>query len=110
MLFRVGSALNSSPGLTMGELSDALAVPLSTATRVVDTLVARGHSERFSDPEDRRVVRVRFTTQGAKLYKFIDRRIAQHVCELASNLTKEEMSTLVRLLTKTASAVKQTLE
>ncbi len=109
LLFRVGSALNSSTSLSMGELSDALAVPLSTATRVVDALVERGHIERFSDPEDRRVVRVRFTRQGLRLYKFIDGRIAEHVRQLASNLTEEEMSTLVTLLTKVASAVKQTL-
>lgn len=110
LLFRVGTTLNSSSTLTMGELSNALSVPLSTATRVVDTLVERGYMERFSDTEDRRVVRVKFTASGNKLYKFIDSRIAEHVRELASNLTKEEMATLVKLLSKVAFAVKQTLK
>lgn len=109
LLFRVGTALNGSSGLTMGELSDALAVPLSTATRVIDTLVERGYVERFSDSEDRRVVRVRFTRQGLRLYKFIDGRIAEHVRRLSSNLTGDEMLTLVRLLAKVSSAVRQTL-
>ncbi len=110
LLFRVGTAINSFPSMSMGELSEALAVPVSTATRVVDTLVERGYIERFPDPEDRRVVRVRFTRKGSHLYKFIDGRIAEHIRQLASNLTREEMVTLVKLLTKVASAVKQTLE
>ena len=110
LLFRVGTILGNSSSLTMGELGGALSVPLSTATRVVDTLVERGYVERFSDPEDRRVVRVKFTAQGNQLYRFIDSRIAEHVRELASNLTKEEMATLVKLLSKVASAVKQNLK
>lgn len=94
----------------MGELSSALSVPLSTATRIVDTLVERGYVERFSDTEDRRVVHVKFTARGNHLYKFIDSQIAEHVRELASSLSKEEMTTLVKLLSKVAFAVKQTLK
>lgn len=110
LLFRVGTTLGNASSLTMGELSSALSVPLSTATRIVDTLVERGYVERFSDPEDRRVVRVRFTASGNKLYTFIDSRIAEHVRRLAFSLTKEEMATLVKLLGKVAFAVKQTLK
>jgi DNA-binding MarR family transcriptional regulator len=110
MLFRVGTALNSSSSLNMGELSDALGVPLSTATRIIDTLVERGHIERFSDTEDRRVVRIRFTPKGLKLYQFIDGRITEHVRKLAAKLTKEEMASLVQLLTKLAAEVKQTIK
>lgn len=110
LLFRVGTTLGNASSLTMGELSSALSVPLSTATRVVDTLVERGYVERFSDTEDRRVVHVKFTARGNQLYKFIDSRIAEHVRELASSLSKDEMATLVKLLGKVAFAVKQTLK
>ncbi len=110
ILFRVGTVLNSSPGLTMGELSSALSVPLSTATRIVDSLVDLGYLERFSDSEDRRVVRVRLTHKGDKVYKFIDGRIAEHVRELASNLSRDEMATLMKLLSKVAFTANQTLK
>jgi DNA-binding MarR family transcriptional regulator len=110
ILFRVGTALNSSPGLMMGELGNALSVPLSTATRIVDSLVERGYLERFSDPADRRVVRVRLTRKGTQVYKFIDGRIAAHVSELAASLSREEMATLMLLLGKVAVAVEQTLK
>jgi len=42
----------------MGELSKALDVPLSTATRIADCGQER-YAERSPDPKDRRVVRVR---------------------------------------------------
>jgi DNA-binding MarR family transcriptional regulator len=110
LLFRVGTTLNAASSLTMGELSSALFVPLSTATRVVNTLVERGYVQRFPDPEDRRVVHVRFTPKGRRLYKFVDGRIADHVRMISAYLTKDEMATLVKLLSKVAVAVKETLK
>jgi DNA-binding MarR family transcriptional regulator len=94
----------------MGELSNALSVPLSTATRIVDSLVGRGYLERFSDSEDRRIVRVRLTHKGNQVYKFIDGRIAEHVSGLASSLSRPELATLMKLLGKVAAAVEQTLK
>ena len=47
----------------MGELSNALSLPFSTATRMVDYLVARGYIQRLSDTTDRRVVRVALTDE-----------------------------------------------
>ena len=94
----------------MGELSEALSVPLSTATRVVNTLVASGYAHRFSDPQDRRVVRVAFTPRGRKLYKFIESRITERVHKIASHLSREEIADLMRLLNKVAGATMETLK
>ncbi len=110
LLFRVGTTLGAAPSMTMGELSDALSVPLSTATRVVNALVERGYVQRFNDPDDRRVVRVSFTPKGKKLYKFIESRISERVRKITTYLTKEEMAILTKLLTKVAFAVRETLK
>jgi DNA-binding MarR family transcriptional regulator len=104
ILFRVGTVLDSLPGPTMGELGSALSVPLSTATRIVDSLVGRGYLERFPDSADRRIVRVRLTHKGNEVFQFIDSRIAEHVKELASSLSSDEMATLMKLLGKVAFA------
>jgi len=109
LLFRVGTSLSASPSLTMGELSEALSVPLSTATRVVNALVEGGYVHRFSDPEDRRVVRVAFAPKGKKLFRFIESRISERVRKIASYLSEDEMATLTRLLTRVAFAVKEVL-
>ena len=51
----------------MGELAEDLGVKLPTATRIVDRLVERGLVERSASPEDRRVVWVEPTPEGAAL-------------------------------------------
>jgi DNA-binding MarR family transcriptional regulator len=110
ILFRVGTTLSGAPSLSMGELSDALVVPLSTATRIIDALAERGLVHRFNDPDDRRVVRVTFTPKGKRLYRFIESRISERVRTITTYLTREELATLNRLLTKVALAVKETLK
>jgi DNA-binding MarR family transcriptional regulator len=110
LLFRVGIVLDPRDSLTMGELSDALSVPLSTATRVVNVLVGHGYVERRHDPDDRRVVRVSLTQRGRELFQFIDSRIVQRVRRIASYLSESEMATLISLFTKVASAVEETLD
>jgi DNA-binding MarR family transcriptional regulator len=53
----------------MGELSSELKIPVSTATRLADWLVQSDIIERFSDPDDRRIVRVRLTEAGHRVYR-----------------------------------------
>ncbi len=69
LFYRAATAIaRREAPVTMGELSQALDTPVSTATRVVDTLVEQGVVERRPDPGDRRVVRVALTPAGQALY------------------------------------------
>ncbi len=86
--------------LTMGELSQALDVPLSTATRIVDWLVKSGYAERLPDPQDRRVVRVALTKSGRALIKAWDKFVRQRVEQVLCVFTAEERRTLIALLNK----------
>ena len=106
MVYRVGNSLVER-GLSMGELSTALSVPLSTATRVVDMMVEEGFVRRLPDPSDRRVVRVAFTERGRELYNRMDSYITARVRKIAAYLNEDEMETLLGLLNKVASAIKQ---
>ncbi len=54
----------SEAAKTMRELTEVLAMPPSSLTGLVDGLVERQTIERFSDPDDRRIVRVRLTQTG----------------------------------------------
>ncbi len=84
----------------MGELSKALDVPLSTATRIVDWLVKGGYAERLPDPQDRRVVRVALTKYGRALIKAGDKFIRQRVEQVLCVFTDKERQTLISLLSK----------
>ncbi|MEE9466329.1 MAG: MarR family transcriptional regulator [Candidatus Neomarinimicrobiota bacterium] len=56
--------LQTSGSLTMGQLAGKLYLEVSTMTRVVDNLVAKGLVTRISEPQDRRVIRVEITDEG----------------------------------------------
>src|SRR5260221_10414759 len=80
ILYNIGLTLARQPeAMTMGELSQALDVPLSTATRIVDLLVNNNFAQRLPDPEDRRIVRVELTPTGREMYQALDEFIAKRV-------------------------------
>ncbi len=91
--------------VTMGDLATALAVPLSTATRMVDWLVEAGYAERLADPLDRRVVLVGLTESGRTLYGTIGAFLEERAAALMRALTPDERATLIRLLRKILAAV-----
>jgi DNA-binding MarR family transcriptional regulator len=104
---RIGSFLHQNPGSTMGQLSQAISVPLYTATRMIDTLVENGLADRLSDPDDRRIVRVTLTDKGLRLHETIEARLAQDFQGIMACLTPEEQRILIPLLHKVAASLKE---
>jgi DNA-binding MarR family transcriptional regulator len=86
--------------LTMGELSKALDVPLSTATRIANWWVKNGYAERSRDPSDRRIVRVALTKAGHALIKTSNTLVRQRVEQVLRHFTPDERETLVVLMRK----------
>lgn len=92
--------------MTMGEISHALLVPLSTTTGLVDWLVKNGYAQRLPDPEDRRVVRVTLTDTGRKFHEITESYISRYFEQIMSHLTVKERNTLFTIIRKLASASK----
>lgn len=106
LFYRVSSCIHQKHNLTMGELSSALSVPLSTATRIVDWLVAGGYVQRLPDPKDRRVVRVVLSNIGKELHQAIESYTGKRVQQILSCLTAEEQAALFALFHKIVAALK----
>jgi DNA-binding MarR family transcriptional regulator len=104
---RISSILHLKRGLTMGELSQALSVPLYTATRMVDSLVESGLADRLSDPDDRRIVRVTLTDDGLRLHEAIEAHLGQNIQRIMACLTPEEQGILIALLRKVTASLKE---
>ena len=101
LLLQVGVILSRQPEpLSMGELSKALDVPLSTATRIVNWWAKSSYAERSRDPQDRRVVRVALTQAGQELIKTRHTFVRQRVEQVLRHFTPEERETLVVLMRK----------
>jgi len=102
---RMGSILHRKPGLTMGELSQALSVPLYTATRMVDRFVEDGLADRLSDPDDRRIVRVTLTDNGRRFHEAIEDHLVENTERVMACLTPDEQGILIALLHKVAASL-----
>jgi len=92
--------------LTMGEISHAINVPLSSATRIVDWMTESGYVTRFTDPRDRRVVRVRLTDTGREVFRVIYAFMCSKANQILRHFTdkeKDDMISLVDRFTKILS-------
>jgi DNA-binding MarR family transcriptional regulator len=110
LFYRACSSIYPKGNITMGEFSNALSVPLSTATRIADWLVDNGYIQRLPDSDDRRVVRVSLTDTGKELFKVIDQYIRQRMQQILSNLTAEERTILLTLVGKVVSGLKESAQ
>ena len=104
--YNLSSTLYNNSNLTMGEFSQALAVPLSTATRMLDWWVDNEFAQRLNDPEDRRVVRVSLTDTGKRLHELIEKSLSESVQQCLNCLTHEEQTVLLTLICKVALGLK----
>lgn len=110
LFYRISSAISQNDSLSMGELSNTLAVPMSTATRIVDWLVDLGYVQRLPDPEDRRIVRVALTNPGADLHRTMDIYVRRRINQMLAGLDASERETLLSLVDKVVNALKDVID
>ena len=89
----------------MGELSQALSVPLSTATRIVNWWVDTGLAKRLPDPDDRRIVRIALTDNGRRFHETIEDYLVKHMESVVSCLTASDQQTLMALFEKIGASL-----
>lgn len=100
----VVDTLGAEGPMPMGELATRVRMPLSTATRVVDRLVARDMLRRERLDENRRVVRVALARRGRRFYRAaLGGRIAG-MQRMLARLSEDERRELIRLFQKIADS------
>jgi len=108
LFYRASSIIYPRGQITMGELSAALSVTFSKATRIINWLVDSGYVKRLPDAHDRRIVRVALTDDGLNLHQRINTYITERVQELlTSSLNEDERRILFTLIHKVASALQE---
>ncbi len=99
---QVLAALADTEGLSMHGLSEQLCCVGSNVTAIVGRMVEAGWVERYPDPEDARVRRVRITPRGRDL--LAEATESPRCCpELAALLSPREWADLRRLIGKIRS-------
>jgi DNA-binding MarR family transcriptional regulator len=92
----------------MGELSEALSVPVSTATRMVDWQVANGYVERLSDPDDRRIVRLGLTPVGRRLLRTLDAFLKERIEGVLRRFPAGERDQIIALIRRLVDVLIET--
>jgi DNA-binding MarR family transcriptional regulator len=105
VFYRVSSVLSQKNNVMMGELSAALSIPLSKATRIADWLIAHEYIARIPDTDDRRIVRIALTQKGLILHRAVEDNIRRRVKEILSSLTVEEREALFKLVGKVVNSL-----
>ena len=95
--------------ISMNDLSLRMKLASSTMTRMVDQLVQKGLVDRFPDTEDRRVVRVRLTGQGAQAKQQLQETLQIFFTRVLQEISENEREVLMRSLETLNQAIRSTL-
>ncbi|MEG6375168.1 MarR family transcriptional regulator, partial [Enterobacter hormaechei] len=99
--FKVLCSIRCEVCITPVELKKVLSVDLGALTRMLDRLVCKGWIERSPNPNDKRGVLVKLTSDGAAMCEQCHQLVGQTLHqELTKNLTADEVATLELLLKK----------
>ena len=89
-----------SQNVTMSILAQKIAVPMSTATGIVDRLVKKGLLERGRSDEDRRVVTVSLTEEGKRVVSEVNTHFEKFIEKIKAVITQDEFETAIRIVKK----------
>lgn len=93
---RTLAVLGRDGRVTMSVLAQSLDVPLSTATRTVEGLVAKGLVERAQSASDRRIVEVGFGRRGKRINEYVANWRRAEAREMLAALSTRERTKLLR--------------
>jgi len=99
--FYVLATIGYLGGVPFSEIGAKMMVTVSNLTGIVDRLEEKGIVVRDRDKHDRRVIHVKLTEKGKKLYKVSITTFENSVSRLFSRINKsqqKELSTLLRNL------------
>jgi MarR family transcriptional regulator, 2-MHQ and catechol-resistance regulon repressor len=98
-------ALGQAGELTMGALASQMHLSVSTLTRVVDQLVARGLAQRGENAEDRRVCCVEPTPKGRELLGKISAELLEGETAILAKVPAEHRESVIHALEELSRAV-----
>jgi len=78
------------------DIAEFLSVSRPDATRIVDTLVNKGFINRIYDKNDRRVIRLKITTEGIRVFEDIKKELITNFSEIINKMEKEDAEALMK--------------
>jgi DNA-binding MarR family transcriptional regulator len=98
------------PGCPMGQVAKTFNVTLSAITQIVDRLVQKQFLTRGSNPTDRRVYILEFTTAGKALVQELEKLQVEVLGPVLQRLSARDRDRLIKGLEKFVEAVTDSLQ
>jgi len=92
--------IQRQPNITMSDLAVGMAVPMSTATGIIDRLVKKGLLVRGSHAKDRRVVTVALADDGKVLVEKLNSHFNTLIDKVRNIVTEEEFEFILTMVQK----------
>jgi len=92
--------LKLSSVCTVSELAEWMGVTSATVTGITNKLVSQHLVERWREESDRRVVRLRLTSEGSEVLSRVERLRREKTSRLLMNLQEEDLRKLADILEK----------
>ena len=80
--------------ISMSEIGRHMEISKPYMTALVDKLISEGLVERITDPDDRRVVKIRITAAGRNVIREFTKAAREAVITRLSSLSSEDISSL----------------
>jgi len=104
---RAMAAFHEDREYRMGELSKIAQVTMPFMTEMVDGLVREGLLERVRDAADRRVVKVKLSSQGRNIHKQFVKTRAREMESIFAKLDSRDQAALLKSLKKMSEILKK---
>lgn len=100
MMKRIDANGESNEGVKISELASLMEISNSAVSQKINILEEKGHVERYSTKEDRRVVYARLTEEGKEVLKRQNERLLKRMSELFTKMGEEDTEKFIELLDK----------
>ena len=96
--FLILDFLNRRGESKMVELAHFMGVTTAAMTGIVDRIVRDGYVVRASEPQDRRIIKIRLTAKGAELVKKVNRQRRQMIMDIFGRISIKERQDYLNIL------------
>jgi len=100
--------LNKQGPARMSEVAKYMGVTTAAATGIVDRMVRAGYLVRAFEPGDRRVIKVKLTSSGARLIKEALRQRRRFIEQVFGRLSEDDRQSYLNILGKIKDILSKT--
>jgi DNA-binding MarR family transcriptional regulator len=97
--------LKLSGTCTVSELAEWMGVTSATVTGITNKLVSQSLIERWREESDRRVVRLKLTTEGSEMLSHVERLRREKTFRILTKLPADDLDRLADILEKLVIAI-----